>query len=67
MKGSIIVAIIFLLIVSVAHLFRVIFQAEIMVGTFAVPMWMSAMACMGTAALAIWVWVENRKRGPSPA
>ena len=67
MKASAIVAVIFLLLVSVAHLFRLIFQAQIMVNTFAVPMWMSAAACIVTAVLAIWLWTDNRKREPSPA
>ena len=67
MKASAIVTVIFLLIVSAAHLFRLIFQAQIMVNTFAVPMWMSAAACIVTAALAIWLWMDNRKRESSPA
>jgi len=65
MKASAIIAVIFLLMVSVAHLIRLIFQAQIMVNNFAVPMWMSAAACIFTAALAIWLWTDNRKRGLS--
>jgi uncharacterized membrane protein len=67
MKASAIVTVIFLLIVSVAHLLRLIFQTQIMVNTSAVPMWMSAAACIVTAALAIWLWTDNRKPGPSPS
>jgi protein-S-isoprenylcysteine O-methyltransferase Ste14 len=67
MKASAIVAVIFLLVVSLAHLFRLIFQAQIMVDTFAVPMWMSVAACIVTAALAIWLWMDNRKRRHSSA
>jgi uncharacterized membrane protein len=66
MKASAIVTLIFLLRVLVGHLFRLIFQAQIMVNYFAVPMWMSAEACIVTAALAIWLRTDNRKRGPSP-
>ena len=66
MKASVIVAIIFLLIISLAHLFRVIFQAQIMISTFTVPMWMSVAAFIVTAALAIWLWLDNRKRSASP-
>ena len=65
MKSSAMVAVVFLLIVSVAHLLRLIFQAQIMVNTFAVPKWMSAAASIVTAALAIWLWMDNRKRGAS--
>ena len=67
MKASEIVTVIFLLLVSVGHLFRLLFQVQIMVNTYAAPMWMSAAACIVTAALAIWLWTDNRKRGPSPS
>ena len=38
MKASTLVTVIFLLIVSAAHLLRLLFQAQITVNTFAVPM-----------------------------
>jgi hypothetical protein len=66
MKASEIVTIIFLLLVSVAHLLRLIFQAQITVNTLAIPMWMSVAACIVTAALAVWLWMDVKKRGPSP-
>ena len=62
MKASAIVTIIFLLIVSLAHLSRLIFQAQIMVDTYTIPMWMSVAALVVTAVLAIWLWIDNRKR-----
>ncbi|MGA2173100.1 MAG: hypothetical protein ABSG82_08870 [Sedimentisphaerales bacterium] len=61
MKPSIIVTIILLLLVSLAHLLRLILQVKVTTNLFDVPMWMSAPACIVTAALAIWLWVENRK------
>jgi hypothetical protein len=62
MKASAMVTVIFLLLVSAGHLFRLIFQAQIMVNTIAIPMWMSAAACIVTAALAIWLWMDAKKR-----
>ena len=62
MKASTIITVIFLLLVSAAHLLRMIFRVEIIAATFAIPMWMSLAAFIFTAALAIWLWVDNRKR-----
>jgi protein-S-isoprenylcysteine O-methyltransferase Ste14 len=67
MRASAIVTSIFLLLVFLGHLFRLIFQVQVMVNTFTVPMWMSVAACIVTAALAIWLWMDNRKRGSSLA
>jgi len=61
MKSSVIVVTIFLVLVSIAHLLRLIFQAKVMLNTAQMPMWMSAAACIVTAALAIWLWQENKK------
>ena len=61
MKPATTVTVIFLLIVSIAHLLRLILQVKITTNLFDVPMWMSAPARIVTAALAIWLWMENKK------
>jgi protein-S-isoprenylcysteine O-methyltransferase Ste14 len=61
MKPSVIVVTIFLLLVSIAHLLRLILQWKATVNTVEIPLWMSAAACIVTAALAIWLWQENKK------
>lgn len=61
MKPSVIVVTIFLVLVSIAHLLRLIFQAKVMLNSAQIPMWMSVIACIVTAALAIWLWQENKK------
>jgi protein-S-isoprenylcysteine O-methyltransferase Ste14 len=61
MKLATIIAVIFLLLVSIAHLLRLIFQVKVTANTFEIPMWMSVPACIVTAALAIWLWLENKK------
>ena len=62
MKASAIVAVVFLFLVSLAHLLRLIFQVQIMADTYEIPMWMSLAAFIFAAALAIWLWMDNRKR-----
>ena len=62
MKPSIIVTVIFLLVISIVHLLRLIFRVNVvMAGTTEIPLWMSAAACIATAALAVWLWRENKK------
>ena len=63
MRASTIVAVIFLFLVSLAHLLRLIFQVQILANTYEISMWMSLAAFIFTAALAIWLWMDNRKRG----
>ena len=61
MKPATTITVIFLLIVSILHLLRLIFQVKVATNLFDVPMWMSAPACIVTAGLAIWLWKENKK------
>ncbi|MGB8225831.1 MAG: hypothetical protein WCE45_03035 [Sedimentisphaerales bacterium] len=61
MKPSVKVVTIFLLLVSLAHLLRLIFQAKVMLNNTEIPMWMSVAACVVTAILATWLWKENKK------
>jgi len=62
MKPSMIVAAIFLFIVSLSHLLRVIYQMQLIVGGTEIPMWPSVVACVFTAALATWLLADNRRR-----
>jgi hypothetical protein len=61
MKPSIIVTAIFLLLVSLAHLLRLILQVKVTANTFELPMWASVPAFIVTLVLAIWLWLENKK------
>ena len=61
MKPATTITVIFLLIVSIVHLLRLIFQVNVITNLFVVPMWMSVPGCLVTAALAIWLWMENKK------
>ena len=61
MKPATTITVIFLLIVSLAHLLRLILQVKVITNLFVVPMWMSVPACIVTAGLSFWLWKENRK------
>jgi uncharacterized membrane protein len=61
MKPSTIVTVVFLLLISLAHLLRLLFQVKVTADAFELPMWMSIPACIVTAALAVWLWMESKK------
>jgi len=61
MKLSTTIAAIFLFLVSIVHLLRLIFQVKVTANTFEIPLWMSIPACIVTAVLAIWLFIENKK------
>jgi hypothetical protein len=61
MKPAKTITVIFLLLISAVHLLRLVFQWEVTANTVVIPLWMSAAACIFTAALAIWLWQENKK------
>jgi len=45
-------------VVAVAHLLRLIFQVEVLVGGAVIPMWVSVVGLVVTAALATALWRE---------
>lgn len=57
MKPSVVVVAIVLLIVSLVHLIRAIFQWPVTVKNFRIPIWVSVAACIVTAILALWLFV----------
>jgi len=61
MKPSNSVVTIFLLLVSIVHLLRFVFQWKVTADTIEIPVWASAVACVVTALLAGWLWRENKK------
>ena len=61
MKPASLVTVIFLAFVSIAHLLRVIYRVEIVAGGVSIPIWMSVLACLATAALAGCLWREQRR------
>lgn len=66
MKPAVTVAVVFLLLVALLHLLRVAFGVSVTIDGTAIPVWASVLACLGPAALAIWVWREQRAAGETP-
>lgn len=59
MKPAALVACVFLSLVALAHLLRIVLGVAVTAGTVAIPMWMSAVATVFTAGLAVWLWREQ--------
>jgi hypothetical protein len=67
MKPASGVAFVFLTIVSIAHLLRFLMRLEVLVGGMVIPVWMSLIACVAMAMLAIALWREShppQRRAP---
>ncbi len=60
MKTSVIVTLVFLTLVSIAHLVRFALQVSITVHEFVVPMWASLVAFLALGALAVWLWRDEK-------
>ncbi|MCX5831414.1 MAG: hypothetical protein NT140_05945 [Deltaproteobacteria bacterium] len=61
MKPLITIAAILLMGVSVAHLVRIIFQVEILIGGFIIPIWVSIIGFIIPLVLALLLDRDNRK------
>jgi hypothetical protein len=51
----------FLLLVAFGHLLRLLLRVELVVDGIVVPMWPSVIAVGGSAALAVWLWRDQRR------
>ena len=60
MKPAVIVTLLFLFIVALLHLLRLMFSVDVTVDGMVIPMWASIFACVGPAALAVWLWWGER-------
>ncbi len=65
MKPAAHVTVIFLVLVALIHLLRLLFRVEVTVASTTMPLWLSLFALVGPAALATWLWREQRAR-PRP-
>lgn len=64
MKPASLLAILVLSLVAIAHLLRLVFQAEVLVGGAAIPMWVSVVGLIVTGALAVALWREAQPSDP---
>lgn len=60
MKPFTTVASVVFALVALAQLLRVVMAWEVRVGGLMVPLWVSLIACLIAATLALMVWRENR-------
>ena len=60
MKPATMISTLFLAVVAVGHLLRLVLGVEIRVGGILVPLWVSVIACVVPAGLAVALWRENR-------
>jgi len=61
MKPLLTIVSILLMVVSAAHLVRLIFQLDIIMGGFIIPIWVSIFGFIITLVLAMLLWRENKK------
>ena len=61
MKPAALVAAVFLDLIACLHLARLILQTPITVDGSPVPMWISVFGVLGPGALAIWLFLEQRR------
>ena len=61
MKPAALVATLFLCVIVVLHVLRLTFQVQVTAGNVVVPMWVSVPAVLLPAALALWLWREQRQ------
>ena len=61
MKPVTTIVVLLLIAISIAHLLRLIFQGEIIIGGFHIPVWLSIFGCIVPAILALMLWRENRE------
>ena len=61
MKPATMVTVLFLAMVAVAHLVRLVLRVEVIIGGTVMPLWVSVIACVVPAALAVALWWESGK------
>ncbi len=60
MKPFTLVSSIVFVLVAIAHLLRVIFGWTVTIGSYQIPSWMSVVACVAAAVLAVMIRREAR-------
>ena len=62
MKPASLVVAIVLDLVAVMHLLRLVFQVNVTIGGWVVPMWVSVVGCIAATALSFLVFLEARSK-----
>ncbi len=66
MKPGTTVAVVILFLIALAHLLRLVFQVEIIVGGVTLPMWASILGCVVPAFIAVMLLRESRRPPTAP-
>ena len=61
MKTGTLLAMIFLVVFAVFHLLRLLFGVTIVIGGTTVPIWVSILAFLVSAILAVMLWREGKR------
>jgi hypothetical protein len=61
MKPVTTIVVIILIVISMAHLLRLVFQVEIIAAGFHIPVWLSIFGFIVPLVLALLLWRENTK------
>jgi hypothetical protein len=61
MKPATMIAVVFLSLIAIAQLLRFIFQVHIIAGGVTIPVWVSLLASIVFACLAVMVWREHTR------
>lgn len=62
MKPASLAAAIVLDIVAIAHLLRIVFQVNVVIGGWTLPMWVSGVGCVVATALSLLIFLEARSK-----
>jgi len=47
-------------IVAIFHLLRIVYAADLIIGTWNAPMWVSVLGIIGPSVIAILLWRESK-------
>jgi hypothetical protein len=53
---------ILLTLIAVGHVLRLVFRVEVMAGGISIPLWVSIIACVVPALIAVMLWREGQRR-----
>lgn len=53
-------AIILFIVVAIAHLLRIVYSADLILGSWNAPMWVSVLGAVGPGVIAYLLWKESK-------
>ena len=62
MRPGSLLAMLLLPLIAVGHVLRLVFRVEVMAGGISIPLWVSVIACVVPALIAVMLWREGHRR-----